>query len=109
MDVEQVLQNVSLFKEVLESPEFNPSHLYKVIELLTSTELADDDRSATLYRTFCESTAMKTSLRTTIIKQCANGSKHSGTFLEDVLRLFSEITWRSNSLADLRGQLPLVE
>jgi len=108
MEPDEVLQNASLFKEVLDSPEFNPSHLYSIISMLASKELADDDRSATLYRLFLNSKTMQTSLRTTIIKQ-AQGGTHSGHFLEDCLRLLTELTVRASSPADLRGQLPLVE
>merc|ERR1719498_654683 len=108
MTADQVLQNASLFKEVLESPEFNPSHLYKIISLLADQELADDDRSDTLYRLFLHSKTMQASLRTTIIKQ-SQGGRHAGSFLEDCLRLLTEITVRSASPADLRGQLPLTE
>lgn len=108
MDTDQVLQNASLFKEVLESPEFNPSHLYKIISLLASKELADDSCSGTLYRLFLHSKTMQASLRTTIIKQ-SQGGKHCGTFLEECLRLFTELVLRSPSPSDLRGQLPLQE
>jgi len=108
METDQVLQNASLFKEVLESPDFNPSHLYKIISLLASKELADDSRSETLYRLFLHSKTMQASLRTTIIKQ-SQGAKHCGTFLEECLRLFTELVMRSPSPSDLRGQLPLRE
>jgi len=108
MDADEVLQNASLFKEVLESPEFNPSHLYKVVALLSTQSLVEDTRSDPLYRIFLESRSMQTSLRTTILNHGA-GSRHSGTFLEDCLRLIMELVMRSACPGDLRGQLPLSE
>lgn len=108
MDTDQVLQNASLLKEVLEHPDFDPSHLYKIVGLLAAPELAEDTRADPLYRLFLDSRKMQASLRTIIIRQ-SSGAKHSGTFLEDCLRLIVEIVCRSPCPADLRGQLPLVE
>mmetsp|Transcript_122692 Transcript_122692/g.308566 ORF Transcript_122692/g.308566 Transcript_122692/m.308566 type:complete len:1646 (-) Transcript_122692:74-5011(-) len=107
MDADQVLHNASLFKEILESPEFNPSHLCKIISLLASKELVEDTRSDSLYRIFLDSSAMQTSLRTTIIKHSAG--KHSGNFLEECLKCLVEVVLRHPSPQELRGQLPLVE
>eukprot|EP00442_Polarella_glacialis_P035764 CAMPEP_0115145248 /NCGR_PEP_ID=MMETSP0227-20121206/62004_1 /TAXON_ID=89957 /ORGANISM="Polarella glacialis, Strain CCMP 1383" /LENGTH=1642 /DNA_ID=CAMNT_0002554733 /DNA_START=528 /DNA_END=5456 /DNA_ORIENTATION=- len=107
MDTDQVLQNASLFKEVLENPDFEPPHLYKVVTKLASKELAEDTRSDRLYRVFLESPAMQALLRTTIIKQGAG--KHQGEFLEECLRLLFEIVMRSPTPQELRGQMPLAE
>ncbi|CAK0887308.1 unnamed protein product, partial [Prorocentrum cordatum] len=106
MDTEEVLKNASLFKDVLEAPDFNPSHLLKIVSLLASPELMEDTRSDQLYRIFLASTAMQASLRTTVIKHSAG--KHSGSFLEECLRLLVEIVMRGDPKA-LRGQLPLQE
>eukprot|EP00927_Polykrikos_kofoidii_P034052 TRINITY_DN28882_c0_g1_i1.p1 TRINITY_DN28882_c0_g1~~TRINITY_DN28882_c0_g1_i1.p1 ORF type:complete len:1871 (+),score=353.17 TRINITY_DN28882_c0_g1_i1:773-6385(+) len=110
MDADQVLQNASLFKEVLENPEFgfNPEYLYKIVGMLSSSELLDDTQSDRLYMLFLGSKNAQAVLRTAMIKQC-QGAKHSGTFLEDCLRVFREIVLRSDTPADLRGQLPFEE
>jgi len=108
MSPDQVLQNASLLKEVLDSPDFNPSEdTYKVVALLASKGLVEDDRSDRIYKLFLDSWVMQTSLRTTIIKQ--SQGKHSGTFLEDCLKLMVEIVLRSDVPKDLRGHLPLQE
>mmetsp|Transcript_38839 Transcript_38839/g.91391 ORF Transcript_38839/g.91391 Transcript_38839/m.91391 type:complete len:1568 (+) Transcript_38839:638-5341(+) len=108
MDADEVLQNVSLFKEVLDSADFEPFHLYKIVGLLASRDIAEDTRSDPLYRLFMQSKSMQSSLRTTVIQQ-SHGTKHSGTFMEDCLKLVVEIITRSASPASLRGQLPLEE
>mmetsp|Transcript_97527 Transcript_97527/g.173686 ORF Transcript_97527/g.173686 Transcript_97527/m.173686 type:complete len:1578 (+) Transcript_97527:459-5192(+) len=107
MDVDEVLQNAMLFKEVLDSPDFDATQLYKIVSMLASKELAEDTRSDRLYRLFLESSAMQASLRTTIIKQGAG--KHHGNFLEDCLSVIMEIVVRSPASQELRGQLPLME
>eukprot|EP00928_Gymnodinium_smaydae_P029320 TRINITY_DN2210_c0_g1_i1.p1 TRINITY_DN2210_c0_g1~~TRINITY_DN2210_c0_g1_i1.p1 ORF type:complete len:1618 (+),score=446.07 TRINITY_DN2210_c0_g1_i1:549-5402(+) len=107
MDSDEILQNISLFKEVLDSNEFTPANLYKVVAILASPEIAEDMRSDRLYAVFLDSAAMQSTLRTAIIKQ--GQGKHCGTFLEECLRLLTEIVLRSPSSADLRGQLPLIE
>ncbi|CAE7189760.1 PLSP1, partial [Symbiodinium necroappetens] len=83
MDTDQVLQNATLFKDILDSPDFEFSHLYKVITMLASKDLLEDTRSDRIYRLFLESNAMQACLRTTIIKQGAG--RHHGNFLEDNL------------------------
>eukprot|EP00929_Paragymnodinium_shiwhaense_P039270 TRINITY_DN20652_c0_g1_i2.p1 TRINITY_DN20652_c0_g1~~TRINITY_DN20652_c0_g1_i2.p1 ORF type:complete len:1666 (-),score=480.01 TRINITY_DN20652_c0_g1_i2:338-5335(-) len=107
MDTDQVLQNASLFKDILDSSEFSSAHLYKIVALIGSKELCEDSRSDRLYRLFLNSKSMQASMRTTIIKQ--QGGKHSGNFLEDCLRLITEIVLRDNESSSLRTQLPLVE
>jgi len=107
MDVDELLQNVSLFEEVLESPEFDPSHLHKIVPMLGSKDLADETRSDRFYRVFLDSSPMQASLRTTIIKQGAG--KHNGNFLEEVSRVIVEIVMRTTTPKEIRGQLPLVE
>ncbi|CAE7406745.1 unnamed protein product [Symbiodinium natans] len=82
MDTDQVLQNATLFREILDSPDFEFSHLYKVITMLASKDLLEDTRSDRIYRLFLESNAMQACLRTTIIKQGAG--RHHGNFLEDL-------------------------
>eukprot|EP00931_Biecheleriopsis_adriatica_P081557 TRINITY_DN548_c0_g1_i1.p1 TRINITY_DN548_c0_g1~~TRINITY_DN548_c0_g1_i1.p1 ORF type:complete len:1604 (-),score=455.95 TRINITY_DN548_c0_g1_i1:68-4879(-) len=107
MDVDQVLQNATLFKEILDSSDFEAQHLYKIVSLLSSKDLAEDTRSDRIYRLFLESSPMQASLRTTIIKQGAG--RHSGNFLEEILRVLMEIVMRAPSSKELRGQLPLGE
>ncbi|CAE7409401.1 Znfx1, partial [Symbiodinium sp. CCMP2456] len=107
MDTDQVLQNATLFKDILDSPEFEFSHLYKVITMLASKDLLEDTRSDRIYRLFLESNAMQACLRTTIIKQGAG--RHHGNFLEECLKVMVEIVMRSAAPKELRGQLPLVE
>lgn len=70
-------------------------------------ELVEDDRADPLYRIFLDSTAMQTTLRTTIIKH--SSGKHSGDFLEECLRCLNECVLRHPSPQDLRGHLPLIE
>lgn len=107
MDTDQVLQNATLFKDILDSPDFEFSHLYKVITMLASKDLLEDTRSDRIYRLFLESNAMQACLRTTIIKQGAG--RHHGNFLEECLKVMVEIVMRSAAPKELRGQLPLVE
>eukprot|EP00933_Yihiella_yeosuensis_P067560 TRINITY_DN7244_c3_g1_i1.p1 TRINITY_DN7244_c3_g1~~TRINITY_DN7244_c3_g1_i1.p1 ORF type:complete len:1591 (+),score=386.94 TRINITY_DN7244_c3_g1_i1:108-4880(+) len=107
MDADQVLQNASLFQEILDSKELESSHLYKIVTLLASKALSEDTRSDRLYRLFLESPAMQASLRTTIIKQGAG--KHHGSFMEECLSLIFEIVMRSSNPKELRGLLPLQE
>mmetsp|Transcript_122580 Transcript_122580/g.392305 ORF Transcript_122580/g.392305 Transcript_122580/m.392305 type:complete len:1641 (+) Transcript_122580:598-5520(+) len=107
MGADQVLHNASLFKEILESPQFDPSHLCKIVSLLASQDLAEDDRADPLYRIFLDSSAMKTMLRTNIIKHSAG--QHSGTFLVECLKCLVEVVVRHPTPQSLRGQLPLVE
>lgn len=107
MDPDQILQNASLFKEILDSPNFDPELLYKIVPMLASKGLCEDTRSDRLYRLFLDSPAMQACLRTTIIKQGAG--KHRGNFLEDCLNLLFEIVIRSHNPQELRGQLPLAE
>ncbi|CAE7942812.1 unnamed protein product [Symbiodinium sp. KB8] len=104
---QQVLQNATLFKDILDSPDFEFSHLYKVITMLASKDLLEDTRSDRIYRLFLESNAMQACLRTTIIKQGAG--RHHGNFLEECLKVMVEIVMRSAAPKELRGQLPLVE
>mmetsp|Transcript_72985 Transcript_72985/g.171074 ORF Transcript_72985/g.171074 Transcript_72985/m.171074 type:complete len:1555 (+) Transcript_72985:434-5098(+) len=107
MDTDQVLQNAALFKDILDSPSFDPTYLYKVITMLASKDLVEDTRSDRIYRLFLESSAMQACLRTTIIKQGAG--RHHGNFLEECLRVIVEIVMRSAAPKELRGQLPFVE
>mmetsp|Transcript_105373 Transcript_105373/g.250872 ORF Transcript_105373/g.250872 Transcript_105373/m.250872 type:complete len:1551 (-) Transcript_105373:107-4759(-) len=107
MDTDQVLQNATLFKDILDSPDFEFSHLYKVITMLASKDLLEDTRSDRIYRLFLESNAMQACLRTTIIKQGAG--RHHGNFLEECLKVIVEIVMRSPASQELRGQLPLIE
>lgn len=107
MDTDQILQNATLFKEMLDSPEFDGIHLYKVVSMLASKDLLEDTRADRIYRLFLESSAVQACLRTTIIKQGAG--RHNGNFLEECLKVIVEIVMRSPASQELRGQLPLVE
>jgi len=107
MDADEVLQNVSLFKDVLDSNDVEAQHLYKIVAILGSREIAEDMRSDSLYRLFLDSKIMQTTLRTTIIKQSAG--KHSGTFLEECLSLIVELVLRASAPSELRFKLPLTE
>merc|ERR1719191_2451064 len=62
MSPDEVMQNASLFREVLENPDFNPSHLYPMVSLLASEELMEEARSDNLYRLFLQSKPMQASL-----------------------------------------------
>eukprot|EP00434_Breviolum_minutum_P024845 symbB.v1.2.021943.t1/scaffold1929.1/size95800/7 len=107
METDQILQSAMFFKEILDSPEFEGMHLYKVVSMLASKDLLEDTRADRIYRLFLESTAIQACLRTTIIKQGAG--RHSGNFLEECLKVIVEIVMRSPASQELRGQLPLVE
>lgn len=107
MDTDQILQSAMFFKEILDSPEFDGIHLYKVVSMLASKDLLEDTRADRIYRLFLESSAMQACLRTTIIKQGAG--RHNGNFLEECLKVIVEIVMRSPASQELRGQLPLVE
>lgn len=104
---DQVVHNASLFKDILEHREFAPSHLQPVLSLLATQDLCENDRADVLYRILQDSSAMRSMLRTAIIKHSAG--KHSGSFLEDCLRVLVEVVIRHPSPHSLRGQLPLGE
>lgn len=107
MDVDEVLLNAAMFKEILESPDFDPSHLRKIIAVLANEDLAEDTRSDRLYRMFLDSKTMQASLRTTIISY--SGGRHCGTFLEECLHLIVTLVIRTNNPKELRDRLPLSE
>mmetsp|Transcript_101999 Transcript_101999/g.233606 ORF Transcript_101999/g.233606 Transcript_101999/m.233606 type:complete len:1568 (+) Transcript_101999:399-5102(+) len=111
--VDEILQEQAQYEMVLRSPDFNPSHLQRVVEVLSAEAMMDETRADSMYRVFADSTPAQSSLRTSILQLTAEtaeaaGPKRNAVYLRNLFRVFLELISRFG-LRDMETVLPLKE